>query len=411
MFGIPDAKNEQIVISPDYFPQTFSKSKIEIPDIIQDLSTLSGIEGVKIQIETHTDLRDSHGMPYAIDGKEFESVTEALADGTYKIHLANSITTNPNRLIYSLIYEFIDIRLRENYLNFDTGEDTSLFLFIAGIYFGFGIPLAQNLTDIGRADDGFWETKWNRISEMPNELMAFGLATYSNLTSNQNPEWKNELPQDLQSQFDAALEFIQKSPSRVLGKKELDAIDLSHQADVEYENGNFEVAISHLQKILFITEDELMKADTYNNIGYFQTRLGEYDKSIKSFRKAIQLDPDSGFAFDNLGYALIRIGELDDGKRQLDKAMNSENNDWAYTYRNLALYYFAKNEVDKAESNFKLAFDHIGRPVDYLDFHYAEFLIKTGKKREGLVYLEKAVQNGEHEAIKRKEEIMKEQTP
>lgn len=404
VYGYPSRQSEQITIADKYFPKTFSSSDLRIQNLIDDLCELLGLDSSKITFELHEDLRDIYGMPFEIQGKPFETETE-VTESNYKIHIAKSIYKRPNRLIFSLIYEFIKIRLTKNKLQFDTGDDTSLFIFIAGIYFGFGVPLSQNLTDKGRVNDGFWETKWNYVSEIPNEVMAFGLATYSKLIEQEKPEWKSELPQELRFLFDGAITFLNESPSSIFNKAELDANDLFHQADQEYKMGNYDSAISTLQKILFLTEDEILKADVYNNIGYYQLRSSDYKKSISNFQKALQLDPNYGFAYDNLGYALIQTGQFEEGKKQLEKALETDNNDSAYNYRNFALYYLAKNEIEKAESNFQLAFESETVPVDLLELHYANFLIKQGETEKGMEYLEKAVEKGEPEAIKRMKEI------
>ena len=180
-----------------------------------------------------------------------------------------------------------------------------------------------------------------------------------------------------------------------------------HLADEEYKKGNYEEAISNLQKILFLTNDELLKSDVYNNIGYYQLRSGDYKKSITNFHKALQIDPNYGFAYDNLGYSLIHTGQLEEGKQQLEKALKTENNDNAYTYRNLALYHQVKNELEQADTNFQLAFETETVPVDLLELHYANFLIKKDEREKGMEYLNKAVEKGEPEAIKRLNEIKK----
>ncbi|AUC15429.1 hypothetical protein BTO06_09880 [Tenacibaculum sp. SZ-18] len=406
VFGYPSRQSEQILITDKFFPKTFSTSDLIVQNLIEDLCNLLGVDSIKIRFELHEDLRDVYGMPFEMEGKPFETETE-VTENNYKIHIAKSISKRPNRLVFSLIYEFIKIRLKENKLQYDTGDDTSLFIFIAGIYFGFGIPLSQNLTDRGRIDDGFWETKWNYVSEMPSEVMAFGLATYSKLIEQDNPEWKNELSQENKILFEGAIAFLNDSPSTVFSKAELDANDLFHLADQEYKKGNYEEAISNLQKILFLTNDELLKSDVYNNIGYYQIRSGAYEKSITNFDKALQIDPNYGFAYDNLGYSLIQMGQIEEGKQQLEKALKTENNDNAYTYRNLALYHLAKNELEQAESNFKLAFESETVPVDLLELHYANFLINQGETEKGIEYLEKAVEKGEPEAIERMNEIKK----
>jgi Tfp pilus assembly protein PilF len=355
--------------------------------------------------EVHEDLRDVYGMPFATVNKQYEAETEILENNSYKLHIAKITIKQPNRLIFSLIYEFIRIRLIEDKLPFETEEDTSLFIFIAGIYFGFGIPLLHNLTDRGRVDDGFWVTKWSYFSEMPNEVMIFGLATYSKLIGHDNPEWKSELSQVLKQQFDDAIKLINKTPPTIFSKAELDANDLFHFADNAYKNGNYKESISNLEKILTLTNDEFLKADVHNNIGYNQIRCGEFEKSIASFHKAIRIDPNYGFAYSNLGYSLIQIGKLEEGKKQLDKALKTNDNDIAYIYRNLALYHLAKNDLEKAENNFQLAFETETVPVDFLEFYYANYLIKIGEKEKGMEYLKRAVEKGEPEAIERMNEL------
>lgn len=413
VFGYPSRQSEQILITDKFFPKTFSTSDLVAQNLIEDLCNLLSLDSSKITFDLHEDLRDVYGMPFEMQGKPFEmqgkpfETETEVRENNYKIHIASSISKRPNQLIFSLIYELIKIRLTENKLQYDTGDDTSLFIFIAGIYFGFGIPLSQNLTDRGRIDDGFWETKWNYVSEMPKEVMAFGLATHSKLIEQDSPDWKNELSQELKVLFKGAITFLDDSPSTLYSKAELDASGLFDQADKEYQNGDFESAISTLHKILFLTEDELLKSDVYNNLGYYQLRNGEYEKSISNFHKALQIDPNYGFAYDNLGYALIQTGQIEEGKKQLEKALKTDNNDNAYTHRNLALYCLARNEIEQAESNFQLAFQSKTVPVDLLELHYANFLINQGETETGMEYLEEAVEKGESEAIKRMNEIKK----
>jgi tetratricopeptide (TPR) repeat protein len=406
VYGYPQRQNEQIILSEHFFPKTFIAEIVEIENLIFDLSMLFALDSKKISFETQEDLRDTYGMPYQIEGKPFEAETE-IGDNGYKIYIAKSLTKHPKRLIYNLIYEFIKIRLSESKLQFDTGNDTSLFIYIAGIYFGFGVILSQNLTDTGRVDDGFWETKWNYISEMPKEIMAFGLATYSKLIEKDNLGWKDELPKELRLQFTKAIDYLNEFPSDAFEKAELEALDLFNLADKEYHNQDYDSAISTLQKILFITNDELLKAEVYNNIGYYQIRKGDLEKSIQNFQKALDIEPNYGFANDNLGYALIQVGRLEEGRKYLEGALLTENNDNAYTYRNLALYHFKKGELEKAKEYFKLSFDSISVPVDLLEFHYAEFLFAQDKKEDGLKYLNIAIEKGEPEAIKRANEIKK----
>jgi tetratricopeptide (TPR) repeat protein len=150
-----------------------------------------------------------------------------------------------------------------------------------------------------------------------------------------------------------------------------------------------------------------MKADVYNNLGYYNIRLKNYEESVSYFKSSIKIIPDYGYANDNLGYALIQLGKLEEGKEFLEKALKTENNDIAYNYRNYALYYQAKGELNKTEYYFKKSFEFITDPVDLLEYHYADFLIKNGDTEKGLEFLKKAVDKGEPEAIEKLNKIKK----
>lgn len=408
VFGYPYRESEQILLSENYFPNTFTSDKVLIENIFKDLSSLLQISEDKVSFELVKDIRDSYSMPYAIEGKPFETELK-IEEGKYKIYIANSLQNYPKRLIYNLVYEYISIRLTDNKLQFDTGNDTGLFVYLAGIYFGFGILLSQNLKDTGREDDGSWETKWSYISEMPTEVMAYALATYSKLIDQCPPNWKNGLPLDLKNQYEKAIQYLTDNPSELYNRKELEANELFKKANDQYLKNEFKEAIIHLQKILLLTNDDMMMADVYNNLGYYHLRLKNYEQSVENFKKSIQILPDYGCANDNLGYTLIQLGKLEDGKEWLEKAMETKTNDIAYTYRNWALYYQARGELSKAEDFFKKSFDSITGSVDFLEYHYAVFLIQIGKKDDGLEFLKRAIEKGEYEAIEKMNEIKEKQ--
>ncbi len=406
VFGYPYRESEQILLSENYFPKTLKSDSVIIENIVKDLCSLLQMEEEKITFEVVTDIRDTYDMPYEIGGKPFETELE-IKEGKYIIHIANSLHKHPKRLIHGLVYEFIRIKLTDNKLQFDTGDDADLFIYLAGIYFGFGVLLSQNLEDTGRVVDGFWDTKWYYISEIPNEVMAFALATYSMLIEQDSPKWKDDLPSDLKSQFVKALKYLNENPSVLYNKQELQANELFKMADDQYLKNDFENAIVNLQKILFLTNDEVMKANVYNNLGYYNIRLKNFEQAVTYLQSSINIIPDYGYTNDNLGYALIQLGKLEEGKEFLEKALTTGNNDIAYTNRNFALYYQAKGEMNKANEYFKKSFDSVTDSVDLLDYHYADFLIHKGEIESGLEFLKKAVEKGEPEAIERMNEIKK----
>lgn len=398
VFGYPNKLEQQILLTPKFFPKTFATETIRIDYAISDLCLLFGIPRHAVDHEILTDLRDYNNIPYQIEGKAFECESE-LRKGEYRIFVANSLLKHPERLMYSLIYEFIRIRLTESELEFDVGgDDTGLFIYLAGIYYGFGVILAQNLTHTGRSDDGTWEIKWNYFSEMPQPVMAFSLATYANLTGDNDPLWKNEFKGDLKKMLEDAIAYLQANPNDLYDDMEVKANDLFNEANDHFENHRLEAAISALQKILFLTSDDVMKADVYNNMGYYYMRTRDYQQGISNFRKALALGTEYGFANDNLGYALIMTGELEEGKPYLEKALQTGNNDMAYTFRNFALYHQRKKEPGLAEEFFQKAFAQ-NTPVDLLEYHYAEFLLEQGDHENAKLFFLKSAQKKEEEGI------------
>ncbi|MFC6997822.1 tetratricopeptide repeat protein [Rufibacter roseus] len=386
-YGYPSRQSQQLLFNETLFPNTFKAHKIDVQDIVNDLATILLLDPTKISFEYVEDLRDSFATPYEIDGELFETRTE-IAEGNYRIYVAKSLLQHPKRLIFSLIFEFVKIRLTESRLDFDSGEDTSLFIYLAGIYFGFGVIQSQYMIYSGASTNGLWHSNWRFVAGIPEEVMAFALATYSKLIEQNNPQWKTELPQGLNAKFEKAMAYLDEHPSPLYSKGELEAHDLLKQSIDEYENNDFDSAISTLQKILFLTNDELLKAEVYNDIGYNLTRKGEFKLSISNYLKALDIEPKHSIASDNLAYSFIRLGRLEEGKHYIDQAIATMNNDPAYSYRNLALYYQATGESELAEVNFRLAFKNMAKPVDMLNQHYGEFLIAQGREEEARAFLD-----------------------
>lgn len=404
VFGYPNRLEEQVLLTPKFFPATFAEKTVTVDNVVADLCKLFGISRDIVKHQMLTDLRDYNNIPYQVEGKPFECETQ-LKKGQSTIFVANSLQKHPERLIYSLIYEFIRIRLTESEVEFDVGgDDTELFIYLAGIYYGFGVILGQNLLDTGRSSDGFWEIKWNYFSEMPQPIMAYSLANYANLRGEHDPAWKNEFKGDFRKMLEEAINYLQANPNDLYDDAEVKANDLFNEANIHFERNEMEDAIGTLQKILFLTNDAHMKADVYNNMGYYYLRTKEYQQGISNFRKALALGPEYGFANDNLGYALIMTGELEEGFSYLEKAHDTGNNDPAYTFRNFALYHQRRQQFDLAEEFFQRSFDQ-NTPVDLLEYHYGEFLLERGSVDEAKKFFRISAEKCESEGRSKLREL------
>jgi tetratricopeptide (TPR) repeat protein len=274
-----------------------------------------------------------------------------------------------------------------------------------GIYTGWGVILAQTMIDIGREHDMFWERKWKHISPMPIPVMAYSLALHSIMREEKDPVWKNFLPPDFRVQFEKACIYISENPDPVISKQELMAKALFKEAARQSRQKCFDAAIEAYQKAIFLTQDDSLRSVIYNNIGYAQLWKTDYQKSIVNFQKALEINPGFGYANDNLGYAFIMMGDTETGKYYLSVALQTKNNDNAYSYRNMALYHQKRGENEKAREYFQKAFENIAMPVDWLEYYYARFLFELGEKEESLIYLQLAVEKGEPLAIQWMNEI------
>lgn len=88
----------------------------------------------------------------------------------------------------------------------------------------------------------------------------------------------------------------------------LDADALISQGWIEYDAGNYEIAIYRHQSALLKDSE---KSEAYNGIGWAYTKLGKVDDSIDSFKKAILKDPSNADAHAGLAGAYFIAGNYE----------------------------------------------------------------------------------------------------
>jgi hypothetical protein len=404
VFGYPDRACDQITLTRTYFPHTLQGHTVLAQHIIKDLCRLLDIKENTITYSFVKDIRDTYGVPYVIEGQLFEADFE-VARGVYQIRMPNVLQKNPQHLFHSLLCTFIKIKLDIFKIKIDADADQSMFIYLVGIYFRLGVLLSQTPEESGRESDGVWESTWHYRTGLPNTIMAYGLAVYASLIEQHNPAWIKDLPRELQKEVGQAILFLAENPVQLFDPSGQNPITLMAQSYSKSLQHNFEEAIYLVQQALPLIKDDVSKCTALHYLGYYHLRLNNYPESIQYFKQVIDIEPDFGYANDNLGYALIQLGELDEGKSWLDKAVQTQDNNMAYSLRNLALYHRAKGDRDLAEEYFQQAFEAATEPVDLLEYHYAEFLAQTGKEAESLVYLQVAVDKGEPEAIAKMNKI------
>ena len=401
VFGKP--KPEQISITDKWFPKTFKAKQFSIDNLIVDFCNQLDLDPSQFDYAIRNDIRDTSDIPYALKNNSIDCLIHFDKEtNKYRIELAKSVLNHPNWMVSNLCYEFSKVKLIESKVGYDTGNDTNLFIYLAAVFFGYGLIIGNNLTNTGTKRDGFWVDSWNYAANIPYQVMAYALAALAKIQNNDSPDWKNELPKNLRKEFDLSMNYLKNSKNKILDTKRIDGSSnvkkLLKKAYDYYQLGEFSKAIDILRKIILLTDDNEIQSIAYHNIGYYKIRLGEFENSIPDFEKALTLNTNCRYANDNLGFALIMSGKLEKGRQYIDKAMLSGRNNQAYSYRNLALYYQKKGEFDVAKSYFMKAFD-LNTPVDLLDYYYGQFLIQMGKEKEGLEHIKISADLGEKEGI------------
>ncbi|MCK4585436.1 tetratricopeptide repeat protein, partial [candidate division WOR-3 bacterium] len=77
----------------------------------------------------------------------------------------------------------------------------------------------------------------------------------------------------------------------------------------QYVLDDRETAIKHLKKA---TDLDKKYAPTYNNLGYAQSALGNYEAAEEAFKTYINLIPDNPNPYDSYAELLLKIGKYDE---------------------------------------------------------------------------------------------------
>jgi predicted TPR repeat methyltransferase len=93
-----------------------------------------------------------------------------------------------------------------------------------------------------------------------------------------------------------------------------------------------------------------MKHIFYNKRGATHSSLGQFDKAISQYEKAISLKPNYAEAYYNLGHSYHKLGQLDKAVRSYKKVVDIKP-EYAENHSNKILsviYYFSKGQIPDA---------------------------------------------------------------
>ena len=125
-----------------------------------------------------------------------------------------------------------------------------------------------------------------------------------------------------------------------------------------------------------------LEADDYFNRGLDYGYKGEYEEALKSYDKAIELNPDDALAWSNKGAALDNLGKHEEAIKSYDKAIKiNPDNEIVWSNKGIALHKLGKYE--EAVKPFDKALE---LEPDYVDAWYNKgcTLHKLGEYEEAI---------------------------
>jgi tetratricopeptide (TPR) repeat protein len=180
-----------------------------------------------------------------------------------------------------------------------------------------------------------------------------------------------ELRQELAYAKDNAKQEVQRRYDNSI--KELISIEWLDSSNVNYNKGDYAIAIVDLDKAIELTPDYAM---AYSNRSVAYSGLGKYDKAIADLNKAIELNPYYAIAYFNRGIIYGRLGKYDEAIADLNKAIDLNTNNAMAYYFNRGIIYGRLGKYDEAIADFNKAIK--------LNTNYADAYINRGATYCGL---------------------------
>jgi Tfp pilus assembly protein PilF len=314
-----------------------------------------------------------------------------------EITIAKSIIDDKKLLTSSLAYQLSRIKLSILNLEYETGPDTGVFIYLAATYFGFGLFISNSILK----DQKGWITE----NEIPSEVLGYSLAYYSYLKNDQSG-WIDEIKEEIKPFFETSLEYIQANPPEIFTQDFVSTLirasRIQEQAFKLYDEGEYEKAVETYRVLEELDPDN---PAVFNNSGFFKLRLNLFEESIENFNRALELEPEFAFAYDNKGFALIMLDRLEEGYQNINQSILIEEGN-SYAYRNLGIYYTRKQDFESAYQCFEKSLE-LDPTTELIHFFYGMAKLENGDYNEGLEELELSATLNEKESIAKLAEIKK----
>ncbi|UCG92841.1 MAG: tetratricopeptide repeat protein [candidate division WOR-3 bacterium] len=202
----------------------------------------------------------------------------------------------------------------------------------------------KSFGDVAKLAGTFGELN-TRIKEMTTEVQKEFKESFERQTKLSN--YTKNILEHIRTYFEKE-EARYQEEQRLRKKKE--GIDHFDRATLYYYRGNYEVALTEINKAL-----EMEKTAEYLNLkGLLLAELGRFDESKNTYVGALKLEPHLAEIHNNLGLLYLKTKKLDDAVVSFQEALK-KNANYALAYVNLGKALIDLERFDEALKSFERA--------------------------------------------------------
>jgi len=283
----------------------------------------------------------------------------------FRIHIAKSQLKNYQDLISTLLHDLCRAKLLDgNYIN-SKDEYLESFTDLACAFFGLGIFLANSRPEYSPAGV-------RKPGYLPVHFIAYANACVCYIMQDDYKRYTQYLNTDTRSLFKQNCEFLANTNNTELYKRKVEELlelrGIYVETDKMFDEREF-TAIIAICNLVLHRHPNNSGIMSYLAYAYLQNK--EYEKAIELYTEMISQYNYWYLPYYNRGYCKLQLGDLDSAFPDLYAALQM-NEEHAYIWRNLGVYYLMLGIYDKALAHLEHA-EKIDPKVELINF----FLSKT----------------------------------
>lgn len=377
----------------EVFPYTDLTQNEQFEKLFIQLCTYLKLDANEIYVEFFDDIGSLEWSTWTPQG-EYDDIAGmyyrvyTLEEKRYRIHIAKSRLKNYENLISTLVHELCHVKLLGGDYMSTNDEELELLNDLACIFFGFGIFIANSRYEFSLSGTGI-------SGYLPAHFIAYANACLCFILNDDAHKYYEYFNLNSRSIVKQNYEFLIKVKDTELYKDKIEELieiyNVYTEADELFKERDF-------KRIIEIGNSVLIKHPNHSgimsNVGYALLQNKEYEKAIEVYTEMISQYNYWFLPYYNRGYCKLQLGDFDSAFPDLYTAlqMNEEN---AYTWRNMGVYYLMLRIYDKALSHLEQA-EKTDPNVELINFFLSKTHRNLGKSERADELLKKSEEKNEY---------------